>query len=194
MSPDGPRRRGEAVVTEVLDATLSLLAEHGYEFTVEDVAAKAGVHKTSVYRRWATKPVLIGAALQRIAEDEVQTEPTTDPLADLERVAVQVARALRRPAAANALRAALSTAGADPQLRSTAAAFLASRYREATRLVEAAQVQGLLHDDVDPTLLWQAVVNPLHLNAVLGGPLDDGTARALLSLILHGALVERDSR
>lgn len=188
---EGPRRRGEAVVTDVLDATLSLLGERGYEFTVDEVAASAGVHKTSVYRRWPTKPALVAAAIQRIADEEVETAPTTDPLADLERIAVQVARALRRPAGANALRAALTTAGADAELRSTAAGFLASRYRQATHLVEAAQAQGLLRDDVDPTLLWQAVVNPLHMNAVLGGPLDDDTARSLLELVLHGALVDR---
>jgi AcrR family transcriptional regulator len=186
----GPRRRGEAVVTDVLDATLTLLAERGYEFSVDEVAASAGVHKTSVYRRWPTKPALVAAAIQRIADEEVETSPTTDPLADLERVAVQVARALRRPAGANALRAALTTAGADAELRSTAAGFLASRYRQATHLVEAAQAQGLLRDDVDPTLLWQAVVNPLHMNAVLGGPLDDDTARSLLALVLNGALVD----
>lgn len=188
---EGPRRRGEAVVTDVLDATLSLLGERGYEFTVDEVAASAGVHKTSVYRRWPTKPALVAAAIQRIADEEVETAPTTDPLADLERIAVQVARALRRPAGANALRAALTTAGADAELRSTAAGFLASRYRQATHLVEAAQAQGLLRDDVDPTLLWQAVVNPLHMNAVLGGPLDEDTARSLLALVLHGALVDR---
>jgi AcrR family transcriptional regulator len=190
----GPRRRGEAVVTDVLDATLTLLAERGYEFSVDEVAASAGVHKTSVYRRWPTKPALVAAAIQRIADEEVETSPTTDPLADLERVAVQVARALRRPAGANALRAALTTAGADAELRSTAAGFLASRYRQATHLVEAAQAQGLLRDDVDPTLLWQAVVNPLHMNAVLGGPLDDDTARSLLALVLNGALVDRARR
>jgi AcrR family transcriptional regulator len=190
----GPRRRGEAVVTDVLDATLTLLAERGYEFSVDEVAASAGVHKTSVYRRWPTKPALVAAAIQRIADEEVETSPTTDPLADLERVAVQVARALRRPAGANALRAALTTAGADAELRSTAAGFLASRYRQATHLVEAAQAQGLLRDDVDPTLLWQAVVNPLYMNAVLGGPLDDDTARSLLALVLNGALVDRARR
>jgi AcrR family transcriptional regulator len=190
----GPRRRGEAVVTDVLDATLTLLAERGYEFSVDEVAASAGVHKTSVYRRWPTKPALVAAAIQRIADEEVETSPTTDPLADLERVAVQVARALRRPAGANALRAALTTAGADAELRSTAAGFLASRYRQVTHLVEAAQAQGLLRDDVDPTLLWQAVVNPLYMNAVLGGPLDDDTARSLLALVLNGALVDRARR
>lgn len=188
MSAAGPRRRGEAVVSDVLGATLTLLGQRGYEFTVDEVAAAAGVHKTSVYRRWPTKPLLVMAAMQRVAEEEVETTPSTDPLADLERVAVQVARALRHPAGANALRAALSTAGADPDLRSTAAEFIASRYAAATRLVEAAQAAGHIRADVDPTLLWQAVVNPLHVNAALNGPLDDDTARALLSLALHGAL------
>jgi hypothetical protein len=40
---------------------------------------------------------------------------------------------------------------------------------------------------VDPLLVWQAVVNPLHLRAVLGSPGEDSTAEQLLTLVLDGA-------
>ncbi len=43
-------RRGQVVLDQVLDATLSLLAEYGYAFSVDDVAEAADVHKTTIYR------------------------------------------------------------------------------------------------------------------------------------------------
>lgn len=182
-------RRGAAVGQAVLDTALALLAERGYDFTVDDVAERAGVHKTTVYRRWETKAQLVAAAVQQLADRDVVGRDTGDALADLEELTLQVAGALRRPAGVNALRAALSSAGADAELRGVAAGFLAGRYAMATRLLRAAQDDGLVRRDLDPTLVWQAIVNPLHLNAVLGGPLDDATARGLLRIVLDGARV-----
>jgi AcrR family transcriptional regulator len=51
----------------MLDAATELLAEHGYSgLTVEAVAARAGVAKTTVYRRWAGKDELLVDALMLI--------------------------------------------------------------------------------------------------------------------------------
>lgn len=179
------RRRGVAVEHGVLEATLALLTERG-EFSVEDVAERAGVHKTTVYRRWTTRPALVAAALQLLADRDVAVVDSGDLRGDLEQLAVQVARALRSSAGTHALRAALATAGADSGLRAAAGAFLAARYRLAAELIEAGQADGRVRADLDPVLAWQAVVNPLHLNALTGGPLDDGTARALLAVVWEG--------
>ncbi len=179
--------RGEPVAQTVIEATLALLAERGYEFSIEEVAERARVHKTTIYRRWETKARLVASAMQQIGDRDVTAPDSGDVLADLEHLAVQVARALRRPAAANALRAALSTAGADPELRNVAAEFLANRYETATRLLRAAQNHGIIQQHLDPALIWRAIVNPLHLNAVIGGSLTDRTARALCRIVLDGA-------
>lgn len=191
----GPRRRGPAVAASVLDSTLTLLAEHGYDFTIDDVAALAGVHKTTVYRRWETKPVLVAAAMRRTAEQQIRNtanasadteQRNADPLEELRALAVQVARALRQPAGANALSAALSMAGEDPHLRDTADAFLAARYEHAIRLLAAARDLDRVDADADLRLVWQAIVNPLHINAALGGPLTDETAESLVRIVLRG--------
>lgn len=173
----------------MLEATLALLAEHGYDFSVEQAAEAAGVHKTTVYRRWETKAALVAAAMQHQAAQLVEVPRAGDPLAGLRALALSVAAALRQPAGANALRAALSSAGSDPALAHTAGEFLRSRYATVVPLVQRAQEQGVIRADVDPVLLWQAIVNPLHLNAVTGGPLGNDVARALVDLVLSGALV-----
>lgn len=62
--------RGEKLIDKVLEATVEELAAKGYAATsIEDVAARAGVAKTTIYRRWPTKGELALAALGRVADD-----------------------------------------------------------------------------------------------------------------------------
>lgn len=180
-------RRGAAVEASALDATLALLAERGYGFSVDDVAERAGVHKTTVYRRWESKPVLVAAAIQRLAETAVPVEQTDDPLADLRRLALVVEHSLRTPRGRNALQATLAAAGSDPELALVARSFFLSRYAQAAPIIEKAKEHGVIRSEVDTTLLWQAIVNPLHMNAVCGVDTSDAHVHALVDLALAGA-------
>ena len=80
----GPGRpRGPQVDRAILIATLELLAEDGYaHLTMEGVAARAGVGKASLYRRWATKDPLIIDALAA-HPDQPAFSPTGDLRADM---------------------------------------------------------------------------------------------------------------
>jgi AcrR family transcriptional regulator len=61
------RPRDANVEPAVQSATLALLAEVGYDrLSIEAVAARAGVAKTTVYRRWAGKPELVLDAMRGI--------------------------------------------------------------------------------------------------------------------------------
>ena len=58
------RPRREGTDEEILSVARKLLAERGYrELTVDAVAERAGVAKTTVYRRWPSKGALVGAAI-----------------------------------------------------------------------------------------------------------------------------------
>jgi AcrR family transcriptional regulator len=175
------------VLDAVLDTTLSFIAERGYDFSVEEVAHAAGVHKTTVYRRWTTKATLVGAAVERLATINVPIPRTGHPVADLTTLAERVARSLRTPAGAQAIRAVVAAAAEDPAIVEVAQRFLGGRYQLAADLVGAAVAAGELRADVDAVLLWQAIVNPLHLRAILGNPADDATARRLVMLVIEGA-------
>jgi AcrR family transcriptional regulator len=68
---EGVRIKGRAarVVSDVLTATAEELSRVGYAaLRVEDVALRSGVNKTTIYRRWPTKPELVGAALRAVWE------------------------------------------------------------------------------------------------------------------------------
>ena len=179
-------RRGEAVADAVLDTTLALITERGAGFSMEDVAAAAGVHKTTVYRRWPTRPALIGAAAERLANAAVPPVTTGDPIADLHTLAVSVAKVLRSPTGGALLRAVVAAGAEDPDTLQVTRSFLTGRYRLATDLIADAQRAGRIRSDVDATLLWEAMVNPLHVRALLGSPASNATARRLVDLVLVG--------
>lgn len=57
--------RSERVVEQVLAATVAELAESGYRaFRIDAVSAAAGVNKTTIYRRWPSRALLVGAAVE----------------------------------------------------------------------------------------------------------------------------------
>jgi AcrR family transcriptional regulator len=63
-----PRRPGAS--TAIIDATLELLAERGFQgATIEAIADRAGVGRNTIYRRWAAKEELIADALFEISAD-----------------------------------------------------------------------------------------------------------------------------
>ena len=58
------RRRGAALENALLDAAWDELVEKGYDgFTIESVAERAQTARAVIYRRWATKPELMRAAI-----------------------------------------------------------------------------------------------------------------------------------
>ncbi len=93
--PESPRRRtgehrarvggrSERVVREVLSAAATELANVGYgALRVEDVAVRAGVNKTTVYRRWPTKSELVDAAIRSFAGPTAEVPDTGSLRGDL---------------------------------------------------------------------------------------------------------------
>lgn len=70
--------RSEQVVRRTLDAAIVELARSGYAgFQMEAVAARAGVNKTTIYRRWPTRAALIAAVVSRM-----RTPLRENPLSD----------------------------------------------------------------------------------------------------------------
>src|SRR6187402_997198 len=68
---EGVRVKGRAarVVSDVLIATAEELSRVGYAaLRIEDIAARSGVNKTTIYRRWPTKPELVAAALRALTQ------------------------------------------------------------------------------------------------------------------------------
>src|SRR5436190_210015 len=82
MTPADDPRVARTKAT-VLDAAVATLAEHGVAgFTVEAIAARTGVAKTTIYRHWPTRADLLVAAIACF-EDRVPTPDTGTVRGDL---------------------------------------------------------------------------------------------------------------
>ena len=87
----------------IAEATLELIAEHGInEFRTEDVAARAGVGKGAIYRRYRSKETLVAAAVGALVRDQIALPDTGSTRGDL-LVLMQEAVALYRGSRARGL-------------------------------------------------------------------------------------------
>lgn len=182
-----PQRRGAAVESTVLAATLALLAERGAALTVDDVAAASKVHKTTIYRRWETREQLIAAAVTSLAEQAVPPATDDDPRAAIERLALAVAETTRSKPGPNILRATIAASAVSSELVQLADDFFRTRYALAVEHLTRLAAAGGLRADLDPVVVWEQIVNPMHVRALCGRPTTDADARLLVELALRGA-------
>jgi AcrR family transcriptional regulator len=84
------RPRSARADRAILDATIELLADRGYGgLTVEAVASRAGVGKSTIYRRWPSKATLAAAAVNALARERVPAPDTGDLRDDLVRLVTE---------------------------------------------------------------------------------------------------------
>ncbi|MDQ0791797.1 TetR/AcrR family transcriptional regulator [Streptomyces sp. B1I3] len=161
-----PGGRTSRIRTQVLDAVRAELGEHGYEgLTVEGVAARAGVHRATVYRRWQDIGGLIADVLVATGEDDWQPPDTGSLRGDLTALNEEIQESLSvQPSLAEALMAASfrSDRAARAQQR-----LWEDRYTRCEALVERAVRRGELPPHTDARGLLIASTAPLYHQLVL---------------------------
>jgi AcrR family transcriptional regulator len=111
------RPRSVAADEAILEATRNVLAEDGWAaLTVEGVAARAGVAKTTVYRRFSSRADLAVAAVAQLVS-VARTAPGSSAAEDIRSAILACADIYGRPAARAAYLAVIAEAGRDPALR-----------------------------------------------------------------------------
>jgi AcrR family transcriptional regulator len=182
-----PRQRGESVRRAVLDAAAAELTATGVDHvTIAGIAARAGVHETSIYRRWVTKEaLLLETALEQTAGGV--PEPDTGSFrGDLVALVLSLDAFLSSPIGGALLRVALTVSTADGvTARET---FWLDRLTNSRVIIDRARSRGEIRPAVDPDLFMQAVVGSVHMGATFGGPpFDHERAERLVNLLLAGA-------
>ncbi|MFE7565190.1 TetR/AcrR family transcriptional regulator [Kitasatospora sp. NPDC057500] len=187
------RPRSAAADRAILDATREALAELGWGgLTMGHVATRAGVAKTTLYRRWPSKNELVVDAVASLFDELVM--PDLGSLqADIEAVVAQLAELLARPESQAALLALFAEGTRDRQLR--------RRIREAIvdpqkRLVRqgraAAQARGELAPDADEAtareevdIIFDTIAGTVeHRVLVSGEPITSEWTRRFTGLLL----------
>ncbi|NUW47063.1 TetR/AcrR family transcriptional regulator [Nonomuraea rhodomycinica] len=150
-------------------ATLDLARELGYaKLTIEAVAARAGVGKHTVYRRWPSRGLLFLDAVLSLNTAGLEHRDTGDIVADLREVMTRAADLLGRPPWGPLYQDLIGEAQHDPEV----AAALNRRFIEPqtadtrTRL-KAAKDQGQLAPDVDLDLAFELLSGPLYFRLLI---------------------------
>lgn len=161
-----PGGRAATVVASVHRAAAELLAEVGYDaMTLPNVAERAGVNKTTVYRRWTTKASLVSELLLDLTEHRSPTEQG-DLVLDLVAMLDDIARTLNTPLAQALLRASLD-GQIDPLVRRD---FWNERTRRSANIVERAIQRGDLPPKTDPKLLLEHAASTVYFRMITGDP------------------------
>ena len=165
------RPRSEEAHRAILAAVVEMLPEHGLKgITIEAVAARAGVGKTTIYRRWDTKNDLIVEALQQLRP--AGAPPDTGSLAgDLEAVVTLQRDRLEASALPRMMPRVLADASDEPELHAeivrTAVLPIRAILEE---FVERAVARGELREDVDRESLVDILHSvPVYLLLMNGG-------------------------
>ncbi len=191
----GGRPRSAAADHAILEATRAALVDLGWtKLTLGDVAARAGVAKTTLYRRWAGKSELVVDAVAELF-DELELPDSGSLATDIEGVVLRFAALLGRPETKTALMAVVAESTTDAPLRERVRASIVERQK---RLVlegrQRAQVRGELPVEPDPAaaartadLVFDVIAGAVvHRALVSAEPVDAEWARHFTALLLTG--------
>lgn len=185
-----PGGRAARVRNAVLEATIELVSEVGYdEASIEAIAARAGVHKTTIYRRWPAKSALVAAAASANSEAQVPIPDTGSLTGDLQALARSVVANIGTEDGGRRSRSIAASAIASDGLANDMREFWAERLRLSSAVIERAVERGELRDGVDATLLVETLIGPLWLRLLLTGePITDEVADEVAALVAAGAI------
>ncbi|WP_433166988.1 TetR/AcrR family transcriptional regulator [Kribbella sp. CA-247076] len=172
----------------VLEAAVAEMRLRGYDgMSVDRVADRAGVAKTTIYRRWPSKAELVIAMITELRAS-VPFEPSGDPRQDLTDLVTAVASALT--AVPTTLVADLMAAAArEPRVGESVRALWSERHAAVTAVVAQAQKRGLVPTHASPVVLVDQLVGPLYYRLlVTGEPITSAYARELVLSTLGPSL------
>ncbi|GAA1266473.1 TetR/AcrR family transcriptional regulator [Kitasatospora nipponensis] len=201
--PAAPRTKGRprsaATDLAILEATREALAELGWGgLTMGHVAVRAGVAKTTLYRRWPSKNELVVDAVASLF-DELEVADRGSLQADIEDVVVQFAAVLARPESQAALLALFAEGSRDPQLRRRIREHIVDPQK---RLVHQglahAQARGELTGEHDPVvateeidIIFDTIAGAVeHRMLVIGEPASPEWIRRFTNLLLNPGLYQ----
>jgi AcrR family transcriptional regulator len=173
-----PGGRTARVRTAVLRAAGDALAEQGFDhLDLADVARRADVGKTTVYRRWGTVTGLVADLLTDMAEHSLPRARTGSLLGDLKANARLVRKTLTDPRQGPLFTAVIAAAACDARTAEALHRFYETRIKEWAPCVDEAVDRGELPAGTDAEEVIRTVSAPLYYRLLASGdPLDEATA------------------
>ncbi|MFJ9609129.1 TetR/AcrR family transcriptional regulator [Kitasatospora sp. NPDC101176] len=173
-----PGGRSARVRAEVVAATLAEVTEKGYDgLTVEAVAARSGVHKATLYRRWGGVDGLVAEALTISADQPWPVPDTGDFREDLRLITREVFAVFTDPEQGPTPTALITAAQRSDTGAAALRSFFTARHRQAAQVADRAVARGELPTGTDGAEVVRAATAPLYYRLfVTGEPLDARSA------------------
>jgi AcrR family transcriptional regulator len=191
-------RRPSRTRTEqrILEVTRELLAESGVPgLTIEGVAARSGIAKTTIYRRYRSKDELALAVLIDMVDQVASVPDLGDTRAELVRFVNGAVKILGSTLMGRVMQGLVSYLAADPAM---AQAFreraVQRRLAEARRLVDRGIERGDLRPDTDYELVHDLLFGPVYYRLLLSGaPLDRKLAQGVVAAVMSAFVSVSDA-
>src|SRR5262245_1808349 len=189
-----PRRtdpRVERSQQAILEATRELLASDGgvRSLTIEAVAARSGVAKTTIYRRWRDKwELALDAVMIDILPRFAKPVDVGDTSQELITFINSVVKILSSNPCGPAMRGLVSEIATEPELgRAYSERVVEPRRAQLAPVIERGIARGDLRKDTDVQLVHEFLLGPVFYRLLLsGGTLDRGLGTRLVDAMLEG--------
>jgi AcrR family transcriptional regulator len=174
MPADQPRRdpRVDRSRTVVLAAALEELAERGFgAFTIDGVAKRCGVARSTVYRIWGNRTALVSEAMETLnRQPPARAAEAESPRERVAAILQHLAGAMRGSLVAACLPALVDGAERDATIRDLHHGYNDRRRAALVAAVAAAREAGEVRRDVDPELAAQALAGAIIYRRLMTGP------------------------
>jgi AcrR family transcriptional regulator len=193
-----PRRRGRPRSARadraILEAFRELLTEEGFAgVRLEHVAARAGVSKATIYRRWPSKEALAQQLLGDLATPHIAVADTDDTRSELLAAVVNPLGAVTETPFGPVIRALLSQIATNARLgdafRTT---VVRARRGEVARIISRGIARGDLRPDADIDIATELLVGPVYFRLMFGGELSLDFAKRVVDSVMRGYESQRE--
>jgi AcrR family transcriptional regulator len=186
------RPRSEEARRKALAAATDLIVERGVaSLTIEEVAHRSGVAKTTIYRHWPERTALVLDTVRSCFED-VGTPDTGSLRGDLEAFFGGMVMADLSGTVGKLMPALVDAAGRDPEIELLLDRISLERQRPILDIVERAQGRGELPAELDPRVAIGTIVGPIVFRKLIWRqPLDAAYLRGCLDVALAGLAAGR---
>jgi AcrR family transcriptional regulator len=181
------RPRSEEARRKALAAAKDLIIERGVaNLSIEEVAARSGVAKTTIYRHWPERAGLIIDTVRSTFE-HVTTPDTGSLRGDLETYFGELVRADLGGKMGKLIPCLIDAAARDPEIEMLLDRIAVERQQPVLTIVARAQERGELPPDLDRDVVIGTVIGPIVFRKVLlRRPVDTGYVAKCLDVILPG--------
>jgi AcrR family transcriptional regulator len=194
-APGRGRPRDRTLDDRILDQVLALLGSHGYAgLTLDELAARSGVAKTTVLRRWPSKAAVAVAGVERLALQSVDVPDSGSLRDDLHALLHNAVTTFARGRGQFVPRL-IRESGHHPEITGLLYTVLHTRRQAYRRVLALAIARGELAPQADQDLLIDLLIGPIWTRLLItGDPVTEEYVDSVVDAVLTAFAVRRPRR